>query len=104
MVEYSSAAIYIDSCTTTQARIVAIEAIIDVLMTTGLAAAENGDLTEFYLDSGQTKITSKFRNPMEIMNAIKMYEALKSVYVGRLNGRMVHQLPEQNFRFRNRCR
>lgn len=103
MVEYSSGAVYVNSCTTTQARIVAIEAIIDVLMTTGLESAANGDLTEFYLDSGQTKITAKYRNPLDVLNAIKMYEGLKNLYIGRLNSRVVRQLPEQNFRFPRQC-
>jgi peptidyl-tRNA hydrolase len=104
MVEYSSAAIYIDSQQSLVDKITAIDAVIDALMSTGLKAAETGDLSEYYLDSGQTKITAKYRNPNEILTAIKMYEGLKSLYVNRLNGRQVRQIPEQNFRFPNRCR
>jgi hypothetical protein len=103
MVEYSSAAIYVNSCTTDRARIVAIDAIIDQLMTTGLEAAANGDLSEYYMDSGQTKITCKYRNATEVLAAIQAFEGMKNVYIGRLNGRMVRMVPEQNFRNGRRC-
>lgn len=103
MVEYSSGAVYVNSCTGLQARIAACDAIIDALFTTGMATAENGDLTEYYLDSGQTKVTAKYRNPAEVLAAIQLYEGMRNTYITRLNGRQVRQLPEQNFRH-GRCR
>lgn len=101
MVEYSSAAVYITSRQTDLDRITAIDAVIDALMAQALTMVENVDLTEYYIDTGQTKITSKFRSPDDILKAVKGYEAMKNYYMGRLNGRMVRQLPNVNFRFRN---
>jgi len=103
MVEYSSSAIYVQSCTTTEAKIAAIDAVIDALFLASLSAAGNSDLTEYYLDTGQTKVTCKYRGVKEISNAIDAFESIRQRYVSRLNGRQVRHIPEQNLRYGRRC-
>jgi hypothetical protein len=100
MVVYTTWGLYINSKTTARERIAAIEAIIDVLMTTALGAAGNEDITEYYLDSGQTKVTMKYRGSEQVIKAIQGFETLKQLYISRVNGRQIRQIPEQNFRYR----
>lgn len=100
MVVYNNWGLYVNSKTTATARVVAIEAIIDALMTTALNAAGNDDLTEYYLDSGQTKVTVKYRSSDQVLKAIQGFETLKNIYISRINGRQIRQIPEQNFRYR----
>lgn len=98
MVIYTSWGVYINSRSTSEARIAAIDSIIDVLLTTALDAAGNDGMQEYYLDSGQSKVTVKYRSSNQVAAAISELENLKQIYVNRLNGRMIRNIPEQNLR------
>lgn len=101
MVVFDSAAIYIESATTVKAKIVRIEAIITALETTALKAAETGNISEYSLDDGQTKIQTMYRNPMEVQRSIEAFEMIKQRYINQLNGRVMRLVDSQSFN-RNR--
>lgn len=94
---YDSAALYIESATTMQARVIAIEAIITALLTVAATAAANEDITEYSLDDGQTKIRAVYRGAASVMQSIRNFEALKHMYLNRLNGRGTRLVDGQNF-------
>lgn len=102
MIIYDSAAIYLDSTTTLQDRIVRLDAVIDALITLSLKAAETANFDEYQLNDGQTVIRTKYRDVMQISNSIAAFEREKQRCVNKLNGRMVRLVDSKNFI--QRCR
>lgn len=98
MVVYDTAASYIGSCTTLQAKITAIDAIITALETQALTAAGQSDISEYSLDDGQTKIKTVYRNAMDVANAITAFETIKHRYINQLTGRRTRLVDSKNFR------
>ena len=98
MVVYDSAASYVGSCATLQAKITAIDAIITALETMALSAAEKGDLSEYSLDDGQTKIKTVYRNVTDITASIDNFERIKQRYINQLTGRRTRLVDSKNFR------
>lgn len=94
---YDSAAGYIESATTIEGRITAIEAIITALLTTAANAAANEYITEYSLDDGQTKIRTAYRGTAAIMASIKSFESLKQYYMNKVNGRVFRLVDGKNF-------
>lgn len=97
MTYYDSAAIYVQSQATNKARVVAIDAIIDALMTSALTAASTGNVEEYMLNDGQTTIRTLYRNVEDVQRAIKSFEQLRVMYVNRVNGRVVRLVDHKNF-------
>jgi len=97
MVVYSSAAAYIESCKTLRDKIIAIDAIIAALMTTALLAATNDNISQYSLNDGQTIINTSYRGVAGITKSIMDMEALKQLYLNRLNGRMTRLVDSKNF-------
>lgn len=100
MVVYESAAAYIDCATDLQARLIRINAIIFALEGSALKSAATGEITEYTLDDGQTKISQVYRNPAEIERSILAYEKIRERIINKLTGRMVRLSDESNFRRR----
>jgi len=96
-VYYESEQFYIESATSLRARLARIEAIITALETTALRAAATGDLTEYSLDDGQTKIRTVYSTVESIIKAIKGFEQLKQMYAQRLTGRITRLVDGKNF-------
>lgn len=101
MVTFDSASIYIDSATSNKAKVVAIDAIIDGLLSTAAKAATDENITEYMLNDGQTIIKSVYRGSEAIYASIAAFERLKQMYMNRINGRMVRLVDSKNF-IRNR--
>lgn len=97
MVEYSSEGVYIESCTSDRAKITALDAIINGLMTAAANAAGNEGISEYWLDDGQTKIKKVYRSTASIESAIETFERLKQKYINRINGRIVRRVDGKNF-------
>jgi basic membrane lipoprotein Med (substrate-binding protein (PBP1-ABC) superfamily) len=98
MATFDSAQIYIDSATSLQDKITRIDAVIDGLLTSALKAAGTGNVSEYGLNDGQTQIKTVYRSVSEVMKSIEAFEALKQLYVNRLNGRVVRLMDSKNFR------
>ena len=102
MTVYDSASIYLDSRTSVKAKITAIDAIIAALLTTAVKAASGENITEYWLDDGQTKIKTVRRTSKEIEASIAAFERLKQYYVNQLNGRVFRLIDSKNFNI-GRC-
>jgi hypothetical protein len=97
MALYDSAAIYIDSADTLKDKITRIDAVIDALLTVALKAAANENITEYSLNDGQTQIKTAYRGTDSVMKSIQAFEAIKQMYVNRLNGRHIRLMDSKNF-------
>lgn len=98
MVVFDSADIYINSKKTLKEKIAALDAIIDTLLTTCLKAASTGNVTEYNLDTGQTKIKTIYRSATDVSNAIIAFEAVRNYYINQLNGgRRLKLVDSKNF-------
>jgi hypothetical protein len=63
-------------------------------------AAEADNITEYTLDSGQTKIKTAYRGADAVFKSIASFEKLKTYYVQKLNGRNFKLVDSKNFRTR----
>ena len=97
MIIYKSSDIYINSATTLQGRLIAIDAVILALYATAAKAAIDENLTEFILDDGQTKIQSNFRGVDAILTSINGLERLRQTIMNQLNGRVVRLQDGKSF-------
>jgi hypothetical protein len=89
MLQYDSAALYIDSAQSKKDKITKIDEIISALTTASLNSAVFADLEEYLVDNGQTKIKSVYRNPDQIITSIRRFMQIKQLLVNDLNGRIV---------------
>lgn len=95
---YDSAAIYIDSAQTLEDKITRIDAVINALQTSALKAAETGNISEYSLDDGQTKIKTAYRDVVQVASSISAFERIKQTYINQLNGRVMRLMDQKNFR------
>lgn len=97
-VVYDSADAYVESCTTLKAKIAAIDDIITALEVVALKAASTGNIAQYSLDDGQTKINTTYRNAAEVEASISAFEKIKQRYVNRLRGHRTRLVDSKNFR------
>lgn len=97
MIEFSNSGLYIESQTSIEAKIVAIDAIITSLLSAAASSAGTSHLSEYSLNDGQVLIKSSLRGSTAIMQAIKDFEALKIFYMNKINPRVVRLVDEKNF-------
>jgi len=100
--EYDSIEKYVESATTLEARIERIQLIISSMEIQAAASAgTSGKIDEYSLDTGQTKVRTKYRNPTELQAAILAWDILLQKLIARLNnqktGRVVHLRDHKNF-------
>ncbi len=98
MVVFDSAYIYVSSATEICDKIDRLDAIITALEDVALIAAAKGDISEYSLDDGQTKIRTSYRDALEISKSITAFETIRMRYINRLNGRQVRLVDGSNFR------
>ena len=91
---------YIQSYTTLQAKIIALDNIISLLEGQLLTPATTGsdNISEYQLNDGQTIIREVYRGTKGITQALEQMEMLKQKYVNRLNGRVHRLVDGKNFR------
>ena len=97
-VVFDSTAIYLQSQTRLCDKITALDAIIDALFIVATESAETDNITEYSLDSGQTKIKTTYNGAEAVFKSIVSYEKLRTMYVNRLNGRSFKLVDSKNFR------
>lgn len=97
MVIYTSAAIYIESCSTIRDKIAAINRVISALQTVALTAAETGQFSEYDLDDGQSKIKTVYRSVEDIGRSIIAFERIKQGYINDLQGSHMRLTDQGNF-------
>lgn len=94
---YLKASAYVESCSTIKAKIAALNAIQDALLTTAMKAVETGHITQYSLNDGQTIIQETYRSAKEITEAYNGFETIKQMYINRLGGRMTRLVHNTNF-------
>lgn len=97
---YDTTGKYIESCTTLQQKITAIDNVILALIAQlGSPSASNSDnVSEYQLNDGQTIIREVYRGTKGITDALNALEIQKQMYVNRLNGRVHRAVDSKNFR------
>ena len=98
MTYFSSAQIYIECGRDLRDKINRLNAVITALETTALKAAETGNLDEYSLDDGQTKIRTKYRDAVAVANSITAFETIRQRYINQLNGRHVRLADSKNYK------
>jgi hypothetical protein len=93
---YDSEALYVNSKTTAQARIVAIDVIIDGLLTSATNSIGNADMQTYQLNDGQTEIKMSYRSLDQITDAIKNWRALQNMFRSDINPRQVRLMDVKN--------
>ena len=93
---YDSEAVYIISQTDAQAKIVAIDACIDALLTTVLTAMGTADTKEYVLNDGQTVIKKIYTDPKEVVLTVSILRMLRQQYINDINPRMMRLLGAKN--------
>lgn len=100
-VVYDSAGIYIESASSLKDKINRVSAIISALLDVAVKSAETGNIDEYQLDSGQTKIRTSYTGPDQVFKSIEHFEKLKTYYSNKLNGHNFRLMDSKNFIRRN---
>ena len=96
-VYFDSADIYINQGIDVQAKIARLNNIIKALEDSALKAAASGNVSEYSLDDGQTKIRTVYRNAEDVASAISAFETVRQRWINQLNGRQVRLVDSKNF-------
>lgn len=96
MVQYVKMNCNLRSAKDKKAKIAMIDAIIDSLLTTALAAVANSDTVEYTIDTGQSKQHRVFATTESITKAIKSYESIRNMYANS-GSRVFRMIDEKNF-------
>lgn len=97
MIVFDSAQLYIEEASGMKEKIVRIDDVINGLLHSALKSAETGNIGEYSLDDGQTKIRTVYKDVAQIYASINAFEKLKQTYVNRLNGRVTRLFDQRNF-------
>ena len=77
---------YIQSKTTLNAKIIAIEALIDTMLLSSIEAIENSGTASYSMDDGQMKVMTQYRSMAEVTAGVLALEKLLQIYINRRNG------------------
>jgi len=100
-VVYFSVRQYLESCSSLQAKIDALESIITNMMVTTASMASTGAFEPYRFDDGQTKIEILYQNPESMAKALMALQTLQDQLRARqfnnANGRVTRMVPGENF-------
>lgn len=77
---------YIQSKTTLDAKIAAVEALIDEMLLNSIESIGNGGTASYSMDDGQMKVMTQYRSVTEVSAGIKSLEKILQTYINRRNG------------------
>lgn len=97
MVYFDSCQLYIESKSSINDRIVAINAVIVAMESALLKAATGQDISEYQLNDSQTIIKVVNRSVDSITKSMNALIALKNYYINNYNGRVFRALDSKNF-------
>lgn len=98
IIYFDSADIYINQGVNVDDKIVRLNAIITALEDAILKGAATGNLSEYSLDDGQTKIRTVYRSLTEATNALTALETIRQRWINQKNGRHMRFMDGKNFR------
>lgn len=87
MLVFDSALHYCESATNLNDQLVKIDQIINGLLDLQITVIDKGDIEEYFLDDGQTKIRNRYRSSAQISEAIDAWNKRKQILINQLNGR-----------------
>lgn len=96
--EFSSPKLYLESKITLEERVIAIDALIDVMILSLADTVTKADIATYSLDDGQVKIATGYRSVKDVQNGIFALEQMKQMYLNRLNGRVFAIRDENAYR------
>lgn len=79
---------YIQSKTSLDAKILAIEVLIDAMILSSVEYVENSGTLSYSMDDGQMKVSTQYRSVQEITNGIRGLERILQLYINRRNGNL----------------
>lgn len=94
---FDSEALLIESKTDARAKIAAIDACINTLLTSVLASVGKAAVQEYLLNDGQTIIKTSYRNPNEVIKAVEALRILRQQYKSIIQGRSVRMVDAKVF-------
>jgi hypothetical protein len=98
MVTYDNEGLYIESVSGYAAKAMAVDAIINSLLTLAATEAGQNGVSEYSLNDGQVQIKTVRRGSTAIMQSIKEFEKLKQYYIEKASGtRMTRLVDSKNF-------
>ena len=97
MTTFEKATDYIASCTTTTARIAAVEAIITQLLVSAATLAESGHIDEYWLNDGQVQIRCKYRSMVDLERSVLAFRRLAIMFRNDKTGRVTRLVDASNF-------
>lgn len=97
MVIFESIAAYYGSCTTNDAKIAALDTIIDKILVSAATAADSGHLDEYWWDDGHVKIRTKYRNLETIAKSVLFWEQIRQRYINRKTGNIFRLMDHKSF-------
>lgn len=103
MLIFNSLGDYLQNCQSYEARVLALETLVDQLILAAANAATTGQYQEYWLDDGQSKTRIIYRNMNEIDRSILSTQKLIAYYKNQLQGRITRLMPGQNFNGHGRC-
>ena len=77
---------YIESKKTLDAKIKAIDLLIDQMLLSAIDAIDTSGTASYSMDDGQMKVMTQYRSVSEISKGIKALEQIKQMYVNNRNG------------------
>ena len=86
---YSCSKTYLESAASVKEKVAKLDLIISAMYDAAERAAVSGEIEEYLIDDGQSKIKNVYRDVGSIVNAIVGYEKLRQMYYNRLIGRKV---------------
>lgn len=96
MIVYGSEREYLESQTTLENRIAAIDAIIEALLLTAASSTANEGISEYWLNDGQTQIKTIYRSGMQIQNAVVAWQRMRNYYANNKAGRVSRFMDAKN--------
>ncbi len=94
---YQSIGDYVDSCETREAKIEAIQTIINKMLTAAAAGADTAHLNEYWLNDGQVQVKNIYRSMDQLMKGIETWEKLLNYYRQQGTGRVTRLVDSRNF-------
>lgn len=94
---------YIQSRSSLDAKIAAIEALIDAMLLNTIDTIDDSGTMAYTMDDGQMKVTTQYRSTTDITNGIRSLERLKNVYVSRRDGSITILRGRLNNKYNNHC-
>lgn len=88
---------YIDSCSSVRAKITAIDAIIDALLSAAATSATTDNINEYWLNDGQTQIKTIYKGTHHVYTSIQNFRRLRQEYINQLTGRVHILVDSKNF-------